>query len=51
MNLLTSDHLPLLAAPASHLLLRAAINKIANKDRLPFWMPENLFDFSVVELA
>ena len=32
-------------------LLRAAIYKIANEDHLSFWMPENTFDFGVVELA
>ena len=32
-------------------LLWAAIYKIANKDHLPFWMPENTIDFGVVELA
>jgi len=32
-------------------LLRAAIDKIANEDHLPSRMPENTFDFGVVELA
>ena len=32
-------------------LLRAAVDEVANKDHLSFWMPENTFDHGVVELA
>jgi hypothetical protein len=31
-------------------LVRAAIYEIADEDHLPLWMPENAFDFGVVEL-
>ena len=32
-------------------LLWTTIYEIANKDHLPFWMPENTFDLGIVELA
>jgi hypothetical protein len=30
-------------------LLRAAIYEIANEDHLPFWMPQNTFEFGIFE--
>jgi site-specific DNA recombinase len=37
--------------PQNFSLLRAAVNKITDKDHFPFWMPENTFNFRIPEFV